>query len=108
SELLRVARSLCSIPTRRQRRRQAARRERLMHGLEHLERRTLLASTLAVAANGKSATYMDVDGDKVTVAVSAGTLTPGNFSTTTSGVGDLLKVLDLSGGGFDGANITVN
>src|SRR6185369_13149281 len=75
------------------------------HGLEPLELRTLLS--VAVAANGKTATYTDLDGDKVTIAVSAGTLTAGNFTSVNSGLGEQLRAIDLSGGGFDGANLSV-
>jgi hypothetical protein len=61
-----------------------------------------------VAASGHSATYTDVDGDKVTVAVSIGTLTAALFTTGAIGVGEQLRKIDLSGGGFDGANLTVS
>src|SRR5207248_7571559 len=50
--------------------------------------------------------YTDVDGDKVTVAVSSDTLNSGLFTSVASGVGEQLQKLDLSGGGFDGASLT--
>jgi hypothetical protein len=75
-----------------------------MRSVEPLESR--IAPAVLVAAGGHSATYTDVDGDKVTVAVSTGTLTAGLFTTAASGVGEQLRLIDLSGGGFDGANLT--
>ncbi len=73
--------------------------------LEALESRTLLS--VAVGATGKTATYTDTDGDLVTIKISEGTLTSANFTTVASGMGDQLEIIDLSAGGFDGANLTV-
>ncbi len=56
--------------------------------------------------NALTATYTDVDGDHVTIKFSSGTLTAGLFATVTAGLGDQLQSIDLSGGGFDNANIT--
>ena len=52
--------------------------------------------------------YTDVDGDQVTVAVNSDTLNAGLFTTVVSGVGKQLQKIDLSGGGFAGANLTIS
>ena len=44
----------------------------------------------------------------VTIKVSVGILTGANFVTTASGPGDQLEVIDLTTGGFAGANLTVS
>jgi hypothetical protein len=75
-----------------------------LRGFEGLEAR--LAPAIVVAADGHSAAYADVDGDKVTVKVSLGTLTAGLFTSAISGAGEQLQEIDLSGGGFDGANLS--
>ena len=76
--------------------------------IEPLESRIAPAgmATLAVSPDGHTATYTDVDGDHVALKVSAGTLTPGLFTGTTSAGHDQLQLLDLSGGGFDKASLT--
>jgi hypothetical protein len=74
--------------------------------LEALESRALLSVT--IAAGGKSASFTDVDGDLVTVAVSKGTLTAGLFITAASGLGEQLQRLDLSAAAFAGANVTIS
>ena len=61
--------------------------------LEPLEFRALLS--VVILPGGKSATYHDVDGDNVTVAVSVGTLLTGNFTTVASGSGEQLQVMDM-------------
>src|SRR5207247_6893856 len=53
--------------------------------MEQLETRYVPAVTIV---NALTATYTDVDGDHVTVKVTAGTLTAGNFTTAASGAGD--------------------
>jgi hypothetical protein len=73
--------------------------------LEALESRTLLSVT--IAPSGKSATYIDVSGHRVTITFSKGTLTAGIFTTVAAGQGEQLELIDLSGGGFDGTNITM-
>jgi hypothetical protein len=80
-------------------------RRRLALGLVCLESRLAPAVTVATAT---TATYTDIDGDKVTVKVSAGTLTAGLFTTAAQGLGDQLQTVDLSGGGFDGVSVTVS
>jgi len=72
--------------------------------IERLESRIAPAVTIV---NPHTATYVDVDGDHVTIHVSTGTLTSADFTTTPSGLGDQLEAIDLSSGGFDGANLTV-
>ena len=72
--------------------------------IEPLEARIAPA---VVIANPTTATYTDVDGDAVTMKVSKGTLTAGQFFTVASGLGDQLQLVDFSGSGgiFDGANV---
>ena len=80
------------------------RRRPYFAALETLESRTLLS--VVILNGGKSATYTDIDGDSVTITVSKGTLT---FADFTPSVGDNIQLqeLDLSAGGFDGANISM-
>src|SRR5437870_9645985 len=85
--------------------RRQLRSRRLFAAIERLEPRTLLS---VMIVNPKTATYTDADGDKVTVSVSLGTLMSGNFTTAASGLGDQLQTIDLSAGGFDGANLTIS
>ncbi len=82
------------------------RNNRIRLRLESFEAR--LAPAVLIAGNGLSATFFDVDGDKITVAVTAGTLAAGNFTTLPTGSGDQLQTINLSGGGFDGVNLTVS
>lgn len=62
-----------------------------------------------IATSGKSATFTDVDGDLVTVKVSKGTLTNGNFalikkSATVAGA----QLIELNlGAAFDGADVSI-
>jgi hypothetical protein len=72
---------------------------------EALETRTLMSVTIV---NAKTATFTDVDGDLVTVAVSKGTLQAGLFTTAASGLGEQLQQLDLTNAGFAGANLTIS
>jgi hypothetical protein len=70
----------------------------------------LLESRIAPAVlviNPSTATYTDVDGDLVTIKVSTGDLNGAGFSSVNAGVGEQLRQIDLSGGGFDGANLTI-
>ena len=76
------------------------------YALEALEPRTLLSVT--IGPTGHTATYPDVDGDAVTVSVSAGTLTPANFTTAALGSGDQLQLIDLTDPSFNGASVTVS
>lgn len=61
-----------------------------------------------IAANGKSATWIDVDGDTATVTITAGTLTPGNFLMRDVGLGRAqFEILDFKRDTqFAGTNIT--
>ena len=72
--------------------------------IEPLEAR--IAPAALIATNGRSATYTDVDGDHVTVTVSAGTLVMNDFTTVATGLGDQLQNLDLSDAAFANANVT--
>lgn len=81
---------------------------------EFLEPRIAPATLLP---GGKAVTYLDGDGDLVTVKTSKGIFldpsTPGGaaqftFGPTATGTGEQLKVLDLSGSAaFDGTNLTI-
>jgi len=63
-----------------------------------------------ISLNGKTATYFDEDGDKVTVKTTKGTFTAANFlfrPTSDTGL-QQLRLLDLTvGADFTGANITI-
>lgn len=73
--------------------------------IEILEAR--IAPAVIIAANGKSATFTDVDGDKVTITISKGDLNDATFDTQATGMGDQLQTLGLNGlSQFTGANIT--
>ena len=73
------------------------------HSIEVLEARIAPA---VIIGPPNTASYFDVDGDQVKIVVSAGTLTLPLFTTVLSGSGDQLQKINLSGGGFAGANIT--
>src|SRR4030095_3324483 len=63
-----------------------------------------------IAADGRSATFTDADGDLVTVKGRAGTLTQANFMLVPAGDvagGSLLRQLDLSDAQFAGANVKI-
>jgi hypothetical protein len=76
-----------------------------LRDLECLESR--LAPAVALV-NSTTATFTDADGDKATIKVSIGTLTAGLFTTGAMGLGEQLQTIDLSAGGFDGANLTIS
>ncbi len=62
----------------------------------------------ATLLKGRTATFTDVDGDRVTVTVSRGTLTAANLTLVPAGVGAQLALVDLLGDpAFAGANLTV-
>jgi hypothetical protein len=71
--------------------------------VEPLEPRLLLSLTVL----GRLATYDDVDGDLVTIAVSVGALSPSNFTFDAGGT--QLQTLNLINGttSFNGANISI-
>src|SRR5688572_13532729 len=75
--------------------------------IEILESRIAPAMASLQIINPRTATYTDADGDRVTVKVSVGTLTEALFVGNPKGLGDQLEILNLSGGGFDGANLTI-
>jgi hypothetical protein len=72
--------------------------------IEFLE--TRIAPALIIAPNGRSATYDDVDGDLVTIKVSAGDLNTAMFTAITPNAHLQMTEINLSGGGFDGADLT--
>jgi len=79
--------------------------------IEALESR--IAPAVIIAAGGKSASYTDLDGDRVTVTVSKGKLAKADFLMSTEGAsvlgGEKLVMLDFSDDGkeFHGANVTI-
>jgi hypothetical protein len=81
-----------------------ARRSMPPLALELLESRHAPSVTIV---NPTTAAFTDVDGDLATIKVSQGTLTAGVFTTRAQGLGDQLEQVDLSGGGFDEAGLTV-
>ncbi len=72
--------------------------------IEVLESRIAPAITIV---NAHTAKYTDYDGDRVTISVSVGTLDASIFTVGTDGTHDRVQRINLSAGGFDGANITV-
>ena len=71
-----------------------------------------LASGVRISPDGKTASYIDVDGDRVILTTSRGAFVAGDFTTKLTGqVGGLqLQTLDLSGpahAAFAGANFTM-
>ena len=74
--------------------------------IEPLEPRIAPAAAVNVLTN-TTATYTDVDGDHVTIKVSAGDLHgAGIFAVISQGSGDQLQLVNFSAGGFDGADLT--
>jgi hypothetical protein len=63
------------------------------------------APSLVISTDGKTATFVDVDGDLVTVKRTAGAFAPGDFTINAAGIGGLLQSLDVtpevSGKAFD-------
>lgn len=62
---------------------------------------------VGLAKNGKSATFVDADGDLVTIKTTKGNLTGANINLTPSGLGAVLASLDLTSPRFAGANVTL-
>lgn len=60
-----------------------------------------------IAANGKSATWTDVDGDAVKLTITKGTLAPTNFLMLGANTGMALSRLQLSDLAFTGSNVTI-
>jgi hypothetical protein len=56
---------------------------------------------------GNKASFLDAQGNRVTIITSKGTLAPANLILSPSGFGVQLAELDLTSGGFEGANIAV-
>jgi hypothetical protein len=71
--------------------------------LQALESRLAPAVTIL---GPTSARFTDVDGDTVTVKTTGGVFTAAQFTTVPGGAGEQLQRLDLSGGGFELANLT--
>jgi hypothetical protein len=57
--------------------------------------------------SGNKASFLDGQGNRVTISTTKGTLSDSNLVLTSSGVGVQLSELDLTTGGFEGANITI-
>ena len=81
----------------------------LTSSLEILESRIAPAALATLTVVGTKATYKDVDGDTVSVVIAGGTtaVTTGLFSGVAGALGDQLQMIDLSGGMFDHATVTV-
>ena len=74
--------------------------------IETLESRIAPAGLIAFSGDHKTATWTDVDGDKVTLFVSKGRLDTALFTTDqTPATGLLVTKLDLTGAEFAGANV---
>ena len=74
--------------------------------IEHLESRIAPAGLITISTDGHTATWDDVDGDKVTLTVSKGVLGDALFTTDqTPASGLLVNALDLSGATFRGADV---
>jgi hypothetical protein len=77
--------------------------------IEPLEAR-IAPAVLVNPANPKLATYTDVDGDLVTITVSAGDLNLATFTTAAAGTlgGEQLKTFDFNAdAGFSGVSLTI-
>ena len=72
--------------------------------IEPLESRIAPA---VVIAHPLTATYTDVDGDLVTIKTTAGVLNNSVFTSQMLGLGEQLLLIDLTGGGFAGTDLTV-
>ena len=72
----------------------------IVHGL------TVAAAQTVLFPTPKTATYLDLDGDKVTVTVSKGALGPADVLVSLGGQLSLLNLAD-DGDEFTGANITI-
>lgn len=77
--------------------------------IEALEDRIAPAGVndLLISFSSKTATYTDGDGDRVTVKITKGILTPANFMLVPGAVGSDLAILDLSGADFTDSNLTI-
>ena len=64
-------------------------------------------SAVNIATGGKTATFTDLDGDKVTVKVTKGELLQKDFVLRDAGIGAQLELLDLTAPGFAGAAVTI-
>ena len=74
--------------------------------IEHLESRIAPAGLITISTDKLSATWDDVDGDKVTLTVSKGELVGTLFETDqTPATGLLVTALDLTDPHFKGANV---
>ena len=73
----------------------------------HIERLESRETPSVSVVNPTTATFIDVDGDKVTITLSAGKLDATLFKTQATGVCDQLQRIDLSGGGFDRVNLSI-
>ncbi len=65
-------------------------------------------ATVTIAANGKKATFRDVDGDLVTISTTAGTFIQSNFSLVSEGLGArLLAIFITDNSSFAGADLSL-
>jgi hypothetical protein len=77
--------------------------------LEALEPRIAPAGVITISGDAKSATWTDVDGDKVTLRITKGALTDTLFDDDQSpATGLLVRKLDLTDLTFAGANVTLS
>ncbi len=74
--------------------------------IEQLESRIAPAGLITISPGGHSATWDDVDGDKITLTVTKGELTEALFTTDqTPATGLLVNALDLTDAAFKGASV---
>ena len=69
---------------------------------------TPLAAIPTILPGGKAATYVDSDGDLVTVRITKGTLTADNFRLIAKGLGAELAELTLENPSFEGTNLKIS
>src|SRR5262245_20469454 len=72
--------------------------------LEQFEDRCTPTVTIV---NPTTATFIEPDGDRVTIRVSMGILDAGMFDFDQTVTGDWLQKIDLTGGGFSKANLSI-
>jgi hypothetical protein len=77
--------------------------------IEALEQRIAPAGVITISGDAKSATWTDVDGDKVTLKITKGALTDTLFDDDQSpATGLLVRKLDLTDPSFAGTNVTLS
>src|SRR5581483_973179 len=73
--------------------------------IETLEER--IAPAVLISADGHRAHYNDTDGDHVSIYVSTGHLSAGNFTLAGAGAGSQLQEIDLTAKAFNKADVVV-